>query len=67
MSADSSYLFMPIDLLDDNNKAIGLSAVDSLIKVKSFFPYFTDYTLHGLFPGMTRANWINLVYGNNMQ
>jgi hypothetical protein len=67
MSADSSYQFMPIDLLDDNNKAISLSAVDSLIKAKSFFPYFTDYTLHGLFPGMTRANWINLVYGSNMQ
>jgi len=24
-------------------------------------PYFPDYTLHGVFPGMTRAHWLDLV------
>jgi hypothetical protein len=67
MTIDSSYAFLPIDILDDNDKAIELSTIDSLITAESFFPYFTDYTLQGLFPGMTRANWINLIYGKDMQ
>jgi hypothetical protein len=36
----------------------GGSAIDLEIER---IPYFPDYTLHGMFPGMTRAHWLDLV------
>jgi hypothetical protein len=34
------------------------------VNAKAFFPVFTDYTFHGLFPGMTRQKWLDLIYQN---
>jgi hypothetical protein len=65
VKSDSSANMMPVKLLDDSGNPIEFDAIDSLIDAKTFFPYFDDYTFKGLFPGMTRAKWLELVYGKN--
>jgi hypothetical protein len=59
---DSSVYLDPLRLVDDNNTMLTTDRIDSLIKQKEFFPYFTDYTFHGVFPAMTRQKWIDLIY-----
>ena len=61
-SIDSSVYLDPLRLLDDNNTMLSTAEIDTLIKHKEFFPYFTDYTFHGVFPAMTRQKWIDLIY-----
>jgi hypothetical protein len=60
---DSSTYFDPLRLLDENNQPLTMDQVDSLVKLKTYFPCFADYTFHGVFPDMTtRQKWINLIY-----
>jgi hypothetical protein len=33
-----------------------------MIDARTFLPYFSDYTIGGIFPGMTRQKWIDLIY-----
>lgn len=47
--------FKLLDLVDDQGKVVDIDA-------PNFFPYFSDYTFNGIFPGMTRTKWINLVW-----
>jgi hypothetical protein len=61
-SIDSSVYLDPLRLVDDNNNALTTDQIDTLIKQKTFFPYFTDYTFHGIFPAMTRQKWIDMIY-----
>lgn len=59
---DSNADVMPVTLVDDANARITSAEIDSLVKAKTFLPYFNDYTFGGLFPGMTRQKWINIIY-----
>jgi hypothetical protein len=61
-SIDSSVYLDPLRLVDDNNIMLTNDRIDTLINQKQFFPYFTDYTFHGVFPAMTRQKWIDLIY-----
>jgi len=63
---DSENTFMPIRIVDDQGDSIPFGDIDSLINAKTFFPYFTDYTIGGLLPGMTREQWIHAVYGDSL-
>jgi hypothetical protein len=62
VTIDSTYSIEPIRLVDDNGKQITYDEIDDLIDNKSFFPYFKDYTINGLFPDMTRQKWLDLIY-----
>jgi len=42
----------PIEFLDDNGEPIDIDEED--------MPYFPDYTLNGIFPGMDRDKWLEL-------
>jgi hypothetical protein len=53
---------IPIRLLDGAGSPIPWDSVDSLVNAKTFLPYFNDYTVGGLFPGMDRQKWIDLIY-----
>lgn len=59
---DSMLYIVPIRLTDDAGEVIPFEDIDSLIQAETFFPYFDDYTVNGLFPGMTRQKWLDLVY-----
>jgi hypothetical protein len=61
-SIDSSVYLDPLRLVDDNNTVLTTDQIDTLIKQKTFFPYFADYTFHGIFPAMTRQKWIDMIY-----
>jgi hypothetical protein len=39
-----------------------LDTLEALIDAETFFPYFDDYTFHGVFPGMTRQKWLSLIW-----
>jgi hypothetical protein len=62
VTIDSTYSIEPIRLVDDNGKQITYDEIDDLVDSKTFFPYFKDYTLNGLFPDMTRQKWLDLIY-----
>jgi hypothetical protein len=50
--------FDPLRLLNDAGAVISPDSMQ-----KNFFPYFNDYTFHGLFPDMTSHQaWIDLAY-----
>ncbi len=59
---DSTYYFDAIRLTDEKGSVIDNETIDRLIEEKTFFPYFDDYSFHGLFPGMTREKWLDLIY-----
>ena len=61
---DSSYYFDALRLTDENGEVIDNETIDQLIEQEMFFPYFDDYTFHGLFPGMTRDKWLDLIYAD---
>ncbi len=48
-----------IDLVDDQGYVVD---IESEFEHETFFPYFADYTFNGIFPGMTRERWIQLVW-----
>jgi hypothetical protein len=56
---DSTWSLDPLRLVDASNADMN---IDSLVKAKTFFPYFADYTFDGVFPDMTRQKWIDLIY-----
>jgi hypothetical protein len=59
---DSSFYIDPLRLLDQNDNMMSPQVMDSLIQAKTFFPYFDDYTFHGVFPEMSRQKWIDMIY-----
>jgi hypothetical protein len=59
ITIDSSWSLDPLRLVDANSSDMN---IDSLVKAKTFFPYFADYTFDGVFPDMTRQKWIDLIY-----
>lgn len=58
----TSKVIIPIQLTDDNGTVIPYDTIDELIEKGEFLPYFGDYTFNGIFPGMTRTKWLNLIY-----
>ncbi len=48
-----------IDLVDDQGSVVDINGER---QNGTFFPYFSDYTFNGIFPGMTRARWVQLVW-----
>jgi hypothetical protein len=61
-SIDSSITILPLCLLDDSGNKIDFEDIPDMVDAKTFFPYFNDYTVGGVFPGMTRQKWIDLIY-----
>jgi hypothetical protein len=59
---DSTVTAIPICLLDDGGNRIKLADIPDLVDAETFFPYFNDYTMGGMFPGMTRQKWLDLIY-----
>lgn len=59
---DSTVTVLPFTLIDDASARIKSADIDSLVKAKTFFPYFNDYTFGGLFPEMNRQKWIDMIY-----
>jgi len=59
---DSSISASPIIFVDEAGADLTQTRIDDLIKNKLFFPVFTDYTFHNIFPSMTRQKWIDLIY-----
>jgi hypothetical protein len=60
---DSSIYLDPLRLADAGGIEISPEQIDLQIDQKTFFPYFDDYTFHGLFPDMTtRQAWITMIY-----
>ncbi|MBN1309556.1 MAG: carboxypeptidase regulatory-like domain-containing protein [Chitinispirillaceae bacterium] len=64
VSIDSSYYFDALRLADEDGAVIDNETIDQLIEQRMFFPYFDDYTFHGLFPDMTRDKWLDLIYAD---
>ena len=52
----------PLVYLDSAGNDLSLNIIMQQISSKTFFPYFTDYTMHGIFPNMTRAKWLKLLW-----
>ena len=60
---DSSIYLDPLRLTDADGIEISSEQIDLQIDQKTFFPYFDDYTFHGLFPDLTtRQAWISMIY-----
>jgi hypothetical protein len=60
---DSTVYIDPLRLADDNGIEITSDQINAQIDQKTFFPYFADYTFHGLFPDLTtRQSWISMIY-----
>jgi hypothetical protein len=59
---DSSVTIIPICLIDDAGSRIAFEDIPDMVESKTFFPYFNDYTMGGVFPGMTRQKWLDLIY-----
>ncbi len=51
-----------MDITDDAGTIIPYKDISDLVKAKTFFPYFSDYTFNGIFPSMTRQKWLDLIY-----
>ncbi|MBN1578502.1 MAG: carboxypeptidase regulatory-like domain-containing protein [Chitinispirillaceae bacterium] len=64
VSIDSSYYFDALRLTDETGAVMGNETIDELVENRMFFPYFDDYTFHGLFPGMTRGKWLDLIWAD---
>lgn len=62
VTIDSTYSIEPVRLVDDSGKPISFDEIEDLIDSNTFFPYFNDYTVNGLFPDMTRQKWLDLIY-----
>jgi hypothetical protein len=61
-SIDSSLSILPLCLLDGSGNKINFEDIPDMVEAKTFFPYFNDYTAGGIFPGMTRQKWLDLIY-----
>ncbi len=60
---DSSVYLDPLRLVDNDGIVITPEQIDLQTDQGTFFPYFNDYTFHGLFPEMTtRQAWIDMIY-----
>lgn len=59
---DSTIVAIPLDLTDDAGMIIPFEDIPDLIDAETFLPYFTDYTFNGIFVGMTRQKWLDLIY-----
>jgi len=59
---DSTISAMPVLLVDDQGADLTTQRMQQLIEDKQFFPYFTDYTFHNVFPGMTRQKWLDMIW-----
>ena len=59
---DSSFYFDALCLKDGDGNIMSNETIQTLIDNKMFFPYFEDYTFHGLFPDMTRQKWLDLLW-----
>jgi hypothetical protein len=60
---DSSYYFDGLRLTNEDGDIIDNETIDEQIENGTFFPYFKDYTLNGMFPEMTREKWLDLLWG----
>jgi|GEM_PF-1102085 len=58
---DSTYSSIPIRFADASGTAISDETMEELIDNGQFFPYFNDYSIGGLLPGMTRDKWLDIV------
>ncbi len=59
---DSNYTIEPIRLTNDEGTPYTYDQIEDLVENMEFLPYFKDYTFNGLFPGMTRQKWLDLIY-----
>jgi len=62
LDRDSSVTAVPLDLVDDAGNRLDMARIEALIDSEEFFPYFDDYTMNGVFPGMTRQAWLDLIW-----
>lgn len=62
VTIDSTYTIEPVRLTDESGKPVSYDEIEDLIDNSTFFPCFNDYTVNGLFPGMTRQKWLDLIY-----
>ena len=51
-----------VPLTDEDGTIITDEQMEEQMNNGTFFPYFDDYTLHGVFPDMTRTKWIDLIW-----
>jgi hypothetical protein len=61
-SIDSSIAIFPFCLVDGSGNKIKFDDIPDMVDAKTFFPYFNDYTMGGIFPEMTRQKWLDLIY-----
>lgn len=54
--------YVPFVFTDDAGNDISFEEIENQIDAGTYFPYFTDYTFHGVFPGMTRQKWLDLLW-----
>jgi hypothetical protein len=59
---DSIITTVGLDLVDDAGNVIPYQNIADMVDAKTFLPYFNDYTFNGIFPGMTRPKWLELIY-----
>jgi hypothetical protein len=60
---DSTIYLDPLRLVDAQGMEMSSGQIEQQIEQKTFFPYFDDYTFHGLFPDLTtREAWISMKY-----
>lgn len=62
ITIDSSFYFDALRLKDGEGNVMSEETMQTLIDNNTFFPYFNDYTFHGLFPEMNRQKWLDLVW-----
>jgi hypothetical protein len=62
-TVDSTVYIDPLRLTDPDGVEISPDQIELQVKEGTFFPFFSDYTFHGLFPDLkTRQAWIAMIY-----
>lgn len=59
---DSNIVAIPLDITNAAGTIIPFEDIPDLIDAQTFLPYFSDYTFNGIFVGMTRQKWLDLIY-----
>ncbi len=62
MWIDSVIMVSPLTNVDDAGHDYTFDRMMEDIENGSYFPYFQDYTFNGVFVGMTRQKWLDLIY-----
>lgn len=58
-------MFVPVYHLDHSGNRLTLEEVKTLIEEQHEIPYYEDYTVNGIFPGMSREKWNELLKNLN--